>query len=204
MSRTRSRSASNLSILHTVSRNLQARPSRSPSWAGGLFVLIEARVAEPMVPLRLFRRRVFVGGNVVTLLSYMVSSGTFFFVAVSLQTTLGYRPLVAGLALMPQYVVMTLGGPLSGKLADRIRPRTPTLVGLAVYGLDAWMLSGIASGSGLLSDVLPGLIVMAVGAATFATPLTTATLGALDETDQGVASGVNNAVGQLAGLLAIE
>jgi predicted MFS family arabinose efflux permease len=87
-------------------------------------VLIEARVAEPMVPLRLFRRRVFVGGNVVTLLSYMVSSGTFFFVAVSLQTTLGYRPLVAGLALMPQYVVMTLGGPLSGKLADRIRPRT--------------------------------------------------------------------------------
>jgi hypothetical protein len=133
----------------------------------------------------------------------MVSSGTFFFVAVSLQTTLGYRPLVAGLALMPLYIVMTLGAPLSGRLADRIGPRTPTLVGLAVYGIGVWMLSGIGSGSGLLSDVLPGLIVMAVGAATFATPLTTATLGALDETDQGVASGVNNAVGQLAGLLAI-
>jgi MFS family permease len=156
--------------------------------AGGLFVLIEARVAEPMLPLRL---------------SYMVSSGTFFFVAVSLQTTLGYRPLVAGLALMPLYVVMTLGAPLSGKLADRIGPRTPTLVGLGVYGIGVWMLSGIGSSSDLLSGVLPGLIVMAVGAATFATPLTTATLGALDETDQGVASGVNNAVGQLAGLLAI-
>jgi hypothetical protein len=64
--------------------------------AGGVFVLIEARVAEPMLPLRLFRRRVFVGGNVVTLLSYMVSSGTFFFVAVSLQTTLGTVRLSRG------------------------------------------------------------------------------------------------------------
>jgi predicted MFS family arabinose efflux permease len=169
----------------------------------GLFVAIERRVQEPMLPLRLFRRRVFVGGNLVTLLSYMVSSGAFFFVAISLQTTLGYRPLVAGLALLPLYLVMTFGAPLSGKLADRIGPRTPTLVGLAVYTVGVWMLSGIGSGSRLLSDVLPGLIVVACGTALFGPPLTTATLGALDDTDQGIASGANNAVGQLAGLLAI-
>jgi hypothetical protein len=76
-------------------------------------------------------------------------------------------------------------------------------VGLAVYTVGVWMLSGIGSGSGLLSDVLPGLIVVACGTALFGPPLTTATLGALDDADQGVASGANNAVGQLAGLLAI-
>jgi len=171
--------------------------------ATGLFVMIEARVEEPMFPLRLLRRRVFAGGNLVALLACMTSSGAFFFVAVSLQTTLGYRPLVAGLALMPLYVVMTLGSPLSGKLADRIGPRTPTLVGLAVYTAGVWMLSGIGPGSSLLPDVLAGLVVMACGAATFWPPLTTATLGALDDADQGVAAGMNNAVGQLAGLLAI-
>ena len=156
-----------------------------------------------MLPLRLLHRRVFVGGNLVTLLSYMVSSGTFFFVAVSLQTTMGYRPLVAGLALIPLYLVMTFGAPLSGKLADRIGPRLPTLAGLAAYSAGVWMLSGIGPGSRLAPDVLADLIVMACGAATFWPSLTTATLGALDDADQGIASGANNAVGQLAGLLAI-
>jgi EmrB/QacA subfamily drug resistance transporter len=171
--------------------------------ATGLFVMIEARVEEPMFPLRLLHRKLFVAGNLVALLACMTSSGAFFFVAVSLQTTLGYRPLVAGLALMPLYVVMTLGSPLSGKLADCIGPRTPTLVGLAVYTAGVWMLSGIGPGSSLLPDVLAGLVVLACGAATFWPPLTTATLGALDDADQGVAAGMNNAVGQLAGLLAI-
>jgi EmrB/QacA subfamily drug resistance transporter len=168
-----------------------------------LFVMVERRVEAPMLPLRLLHRRVFVGGNLVTLLAYMTSSGAFFFVAVSVQTTLGYRPLLAGVALMPLYIVMTLGAPLSGRLADRTGPRIPTLAGLAVYTAGVWMLSGIGPGSGLLADVLPGLVVTACGAATFGPPLATATLGALDDADQGVASGVNNAVGQLAGLLAI-
>ena len=171
--------------------------------AAGLFVVVEQRVKEPILPLRLLRRRVFVGGNLVTLLSYMVSSGTFFFVAISLQTTLGLRPLVAGLALLPLYLVMTFGSPLSGKLADRIGPKIPILAGLGVYTVGVWMLSGIGPGSTLLSAVLPGLIVVACGTALFGPPLTTATLGALDDADQGVASGANNAVGQLAGLLAI-
>jgi EmrB/QacA subfamily drug resistance transporter len=171
--------------------------------AAGLFVAVEGRVREPMLPLRLLGRRVFVGGNLVWLLACMTSAGAFFFVAVSLQTTLGYRPLVAGLALLPLYLVMTLGSPWSGKLADRIGPTIPILGGLVVYTGGLWMLSGIGPGSTLLFDVLPGLIVVACGTALFGPPLMTATLGALDDTDQGIASGANNAVGQLGGLLAI-
>jgi hypothetical protein len=73
------------------------------------------------------------------------------------------------------------------------------LAGLAVYTAGVWMLNGIGPGSGLLFDVLPGLSVMACGMALFGPPLTTATLGALDDTDHGIASGANNAVGQLGG-----
>jgi EmrB/QacA subfamily drug resistance transporter len=168
--------------------------------AESLFVAVEGRAKQPMLPLRLLQRRVFVGGNLVWLLACLTSTGAFFFVAVSLQTTLGYRPLVAGLALVPLYLVMTFGSPLSGKLADRIGPRLPTLVGLVVYSAG---LCGIGPGSELVSDVLPGLIVLASGMAMFGPPLTTATLGALDDADQGIASGTINAVGQLGGLLAI-
>jgi EmrB/QacA subfamily drug resistance transporter len=171
--------------------------------AAGLFVAVEGRAREPMLPLRLLQRRVFVGGNLVWLLACLTSSGAFFFVAVSLQTTLGYRPLAAGLALLPLYLVMTFGSPWSGKLADRLGPRLPTLTGLVVYSVGLWLLSNIGPGSQLVADVLPGLLVVACGMALFGPPLTSATLGALDDADQGVASGANNAVGQLGGLLAI-
>jgi EmrB/QacA subfamily drug resistance transporter len=167
------------------------------------FVIIERRVPDPMLPLRLFRIPVFLGGNLAWLLACLASSGAVFFVAIGLQATLGYRPIVAGLALMPIYLVMMVGSPLAGRLADRIGPRRPVVVGLGVYSVGLWMLSGIHPGSTLLADVLPGLLVMAGGMATFAAPLAAASLGAVSETDQGVASGVNNVTGQLAGLLAI-
>jgi EmrB/QacA subfamily drug resistance transporter len=167
------------------------------------FVFHERRAANPMLPLRLFRIPVFLGGNLAWLLACLASSGAVFFLAIGLQATLGYRPIVAGFALMPIYLVMMVGSPLAGRLADRIGPRWPVVIGLAIYSVGLWMLSGIHPGSTLLSDVLPGLLVMAGGMATFAAPLAAASLGAVSETDQGVASGVNNVTGQLAGLLAI-
>jgi MFS family permease len=124
-------------------------------------------------------------------------------VAISIQTTLGYRPLVAGLTLMPIYLVMMVGAPMAGRVADRIGHRAPILVGLTAYTFGLWMLSGIGPDSTLLSGVMPGILVLALGMATFTAPLVAATFGALDHADQGVASGVNNAMGQLAGLLAV-
>jgi MFS family permease len=171
--------------------------------AAAFFVMVERRAVDPMLPLRLFRARVFLGGNLAWLLACMASSGAVFFVAISLQTILGYTPIVAGLALMPIYLVMMVGSPLAARLADRIGPALPTVIGLAVYSVGLWMLSGIRPGATLLGDVLPGLLVMAGGMATFATPLASATLSAVRDSDQGVASGVNNMTGQLAGLLAI-
>jgi predicted MFS family arabinose efflux permease len=91
------------------------------AWA---FLRREQRADDPLLPLELFRSRVFSGGNAVTLLSFMVSAGVFLFVAVQLQTTLGYQPSRAGAALVPIYVIMLIGSPISGRMADRIGFRT--------------------------------------------------------------------------------
>lgn len=171
--------------------------------AARAFLRAEQRSDDPMLPLVLFRSRVFSGGSVVTLLSFMVSAGAFLFVAVQMQIALGYRPARAGAALVPIYLIMLVGSPLAGSLADRIGPRTPVVVGNVVFAGGVWWLSFIEAGSAFLTGVLPGLVVLSVGLATVGAPLTSATLGAVGEEVQGVASGVSNTVGQLGGLLMI-
>lgn len=170
---------------------------------GGLFVLQQRRAADPMLPLRLFDNSTFAGGNVVTLLAFTASAGAFFFVVVHLQSTLEFAAAEAGAALLPLYVIMMIGSPLSGALADKIGAVLPIVGGLVVFAAGAWWLSDVQEGSEYVSDILPGVVVLALGLATLGAPLTAATLGAAGEEDQGVASGVNNTVGQLAGLLMI-
>ncbi len=167
------------------------------------FVAVQRRVEEPMLPLGLFDNVTFVGGNAVTLISFMVSAGAFFFVVVHLQSTLGYSPAEAGAALLPLYVIMLVGSPLSGQLADKIGAKLPVVVGLVVLAVGVWWLSLIQPGSAYLTRIFPGLAVLAVGLAVAGAPLTAATLGAVDDDDQGIASGVNTTVGQRAGLLMI-
>jgi EmrB/QacA subfamily drug resistance transporter len=170
---------------------------------GAAFVVIEGRVADPMLPLRFFRQRAFVGGNLVWMLGALTSWGAVFFLAITLQATLGLRPFVAGLVLVPIYLVMMAASPLAGRVAERIGPRPPILVGLGLYSAGLWVLSSIGPTSPVVPDVLAGVGTMAVGMATFTAPLLAVTMGSLDDADQGVASGVNNAAGQLAGLLAV-
>jgi MFS family permease len=168
-----------------------------------VFVLVERRVADPMLPLRFFERRLFLGGNLVWLLGSMTCSGAVFFVAVMLQATLRQSPLVAGLVLTPIYLVMMVGSPLAGRVADRIGPRWPILVGLGIYAAGLFLLGRIGPTSAAVPDTVAAIVVFTVGMSLFTAPLAAVTLGALDEGEQGAASGMNNAMGQLAGLLAV-
>lgn len=170
---------------------------------GTAFVLIEQRVAHPMLPLRFFQRRLFLGGNLVWLLGSMTSWGAVFFVAVMLQATLRQPPLVAGLMLTPIYLVMMVGSPLAGRVADRIGPRWPIFLGLGIYAAGLLLLSRIGPTSTAVPDVVAAILVFAAGMALFTAPLATVTMSALDEGEQGIASGMNNAMGQLAGLLGV-
>lgn len=138
------------------------------------FVRHERNADDPMLPLTLFRSRVFSGGNAVTLLSFIVSAGAFLFVAVQLQTTLGYRPASAGAALVPIYFIMLIGSPLAGGLADKIGPQILVVVGNIVVAAGVWWLSFVEAGSQFVADVLPGLGVLSVDLATLSAPLTAA------------------------------
>jgi EmrB/QacA subfamily drug resistance transporter len=170
---------------------------------GFWFLRVQRSSLDPMLPLRLFRNRTFTGGNVVTLISFLVSAGVFFFLVVHLQSTLHFRPAAAGAALMPLYVIMLVGSPLAGRMADAIGFRIPVVAGLGILAVGTWWLGGIGLGDEYLMEILPPMVTFSVGLAMVGAPLTTATLGAIGSHDQGVASGVNNTVGQLAGLLMI-
>jgi Na+/melibiose symporter-like transporter len=142
------------------------------------FIRIEQHALDPLVPLAVFRRRQFVGANVVWLLAAMTSWGAVFFLAVHLQVTLGLRPIVAGLLLTPIYLVMMAGSPLAAALARRFGRRQLVLTGLAVYAMGLWLLSTVDAASTVPWGVLAPLAVFAVGMAAFTAAYPRALAGA--------------------------
>jgi len=171
--------------------------------AGSWFIRIEHHTPDPLLPPGLLRRRPFVGANVIWLLGAMTCWGAVFFLAVHLQVTLELRPVTAGMLLTPIYLVMMAGSPASAASAGRFGRRRVVVAGLAVYAGGLLLLSTVDAAVTVPWGVLARLAVFAVGMATFTAPLAAAAMSALDDEDQGIASGVNNAMGQLANLLAI-
>lgn len=180
-------------------------------WApalGGLvllagFVVHEQRTPSPMLPLGLFRRRNFAIGNLQTFAMYGGLGITFFLLVLFLQEVAGYRALAAGLALMPTTIVTFLLAKRMGRLADRYGPRLFMGLGplLAAAGL-ALMLR-LGAHVNYLADLLPALLVFSLGLAGTVAPLVAAVLSDAEESNAGIASGVNNAIARVAGLIAV-
>jgi Na+/melibiose symporter-like transporter len=168
-----------------------------------LFVVIERRVANPMVPLSMFRSRQFSGANAVTLLFYAALSGVLFLLVVHLQTDMGYSALEAGAALLPVTVCSLLLSPRMGALSQRIGPRIPMAVGPLIAGVGLVLLRLAEPGRSYWVAVLPGAIVLGLGLSTTVAPLTTAVLAAAGDARAGIGSAINTAVARVAGLLAI-
>ncbi len=175
---------------------------------GGVAVLAaflshERRTPDPMLPLHLFRRRNFAVGNLQTLAMYGGLSITFFFLVLFLQQVAGYDALQAGIATLPTTLVMFALSKRFGALADRIGPRLFMGCGplLAAAGL-AWFVR-MPARVDYAVDVLPGLLLFSLGLAMTVAPLTMTVLADADEHNAGIASGINNAVARVAGLLAI-
>lgn len=167
------------------------------------FVVFELRSDQPMLPMSLFRSRQFSGTNVATLAIYAGLSGAMFLVVIQLQVSLGYSALAAGAAMVPFSVIMLIGSPSAGQLGAKLGPRIPLTVGPLVAAVGFMMLGGISPGDSYVRDVLPGVVVFGVGMTIVVAPLTAAVLGSVSDSFTGIASGINNAVSRLAGLLAV-
>jgi EmrB/QacA subfamily drug resistance transporter len=167
------------------------------------FIAWEARTRYPMLPLALFRRRNFAIGNVETFSMYGGLGLLFFFLVLFLQQVAGYSALAAGTAALPVTVVMFLLSMRFGMLADRHGPRFFMGVGplVAAAGL-AWFLR-LDADVDYATDLLPGLLVFALGLSMTVAPLTATVLADADEQNAGIASGVNNAIARVASLVTI-
>jgi hypothetical protein len=167
----------------------------------GAFLAYEARARDPMLPLALFRSRNFAAGNIETFAMYAGLSILFFFLVLFLQQVAGYSPLESGLTLLPITVVMFFFSKRFGALADRYGPRLFMGAGPLVAAAGLLLFQRVGAHVSFLSDVLPPLLVFAVGLAMTVAPLTAAVLAGVDGSQAGIASGVNNAIARVAGLI---
>lgn len=167
------------------------------------FLWAEARERHPMMPLGLFRSSVFSGINLLTLLLYFALSGAMFFLPFQLIRVNGWTATAAGAAMLPFAVVMGLFSGAAGRLADRFGARLSLSLGPILAGVGLAMLGLMPNQAGYVDGPLAGMTVMAIGMTLAVGPLTAAVMGAVAPGHTGVASGVNNAVARVAGLLAI-
>jgi len=167
------------------------------------FVVVERRVAAPMLPLSLFRSRLFSATNALTFVVYAALGGILFLLPVVLQQGVGYPPLLAGAALLPVTIIMLVLSSRSGALAARIGPRPQLTVGPLVIAVGLALLARLDESGSYLSQLLPGVCVFGVGLATTVAPLTSTVLQAAPAQHAGIASAVNNAVARTAGLVAV-
>lgn len=176
--------------------------------AGGVallagFLWAEAREAHPMMPLGLFRSPVFSGVNGLTLLLYFALGGAMFFLPFELIRVHGWTATGAGSAMLPFAAVMGLFSGAAGRLADRFGAKLSLSIGPMLAGVGLILLALMPPDAGYVSGPLAGMTVIAIGMTLAVGPLTAAVMGAVPEGHTGVASGVNNAVARIAGLLAI-
>jgi EmrB/QacA subfamily drug resistance transporter len=176
-------------------------------FAGGAllvgFILYSTRAKNPMLPMRLFRSRAFSGINAASLLMFLGMFGSIFLLSQYMQGVLGYSPTEAGLRMLPWTGMPMLVAPIAGILADRIGGRPVVATGLFLQALGLGYMAVVATADASYVSQLPALIVSGVGMALFFAPASHLVMSSVRLSEQGIASGANNALREVGGALGI-
>lgn len=170
--------------------------------ASAAFFWRQSTAREPMMPLSIFRASGFSAVNGATFLLYAALGGLLFFLPVTLLSAFPFSALSVGAMFLPFTFMMALLTPRVGSLVDRIGVRLPLALGAFIAGVSFWLTS-VAAGTGSLWLVGASMLGLGVGMALCIPPLSTAIINAVDDTQSGVASGINNAVSRAGGLFAV-
>jgi hypothetical protein len=168
-----------------------------------LFLWHEAHIKQPMLPLSLFMIRNFSVGNMATLAIYAALSVSSFVITLTLQQVCGYSALAASLVTLPVSVIMFVLSKRFGKLAGIYGPRVFMAIGPVIAAIGFLLMLRLQPHANYIFELLPGVLVFGIGLSMTVAPLTAAVLGSIPPARAGIASAVNNAVAQIAGLIAI-
>ena len=172
-----------------------------------VFLFLQARVSKaPLVPLDIFRSRSVSGGNVVMLMMFGALFGSWYFETLYMQHVLGYSPLQAGLAFLPQTLLIAVGAQVTARLVPKVGPRPLVVLGALVAGGGLAWLSQISTGSTFVTDLLGPYVLIGLGMGLAVTPIAVAGTAGVPREQAGLASGLLNTsrtVGASIGLAAL-
>ncbi len=168
-----------------------------------LFVAWEARTAEPMLPLRLFRSRAFSAANAVSLLMTFGMFGSIFLLAQFFQVVQGYSPLEAGLRTLPWTFMPVVVAPIAGVVSTRTGTRPLLVLGMALQAVALGWISLIVTPTVEYLTLVPAFILAGAGMGLFFAPIANVVLSSVAPEEEGKASGANNAIRELGGVFGV-